>query len=121
MFQVKRNKEIYLLIFFQIIFQIFAYSYFHFTKNGYPLWNFMWSPIGRFDDFYNNLYEEIGSVTNSKGGFTLYPLSVVFYSIFSLIELETYLSLLIFLYPDEVDVFKSLNSRYSTSILFFFK
>lgn len=62
---------------------IFAYSFFPLFNSGYPLVKFMVAPIGRFDDFYNQLYYSSENLVFTKANFTLYPLSVLIYKFFS--------------------------------------
>jgi len=63
--------------------------------SGYPIYSYMTSPVGRFDDYYNNLY------TNSQlknfytvQHFVFWPIGVLFYKSFSF--LPTNLGLLLF-------------------------
>ena len=49
---------------------------------SYPIWNFLTSPVGRFDDFYNNLPNP-GLWFPSRAGFVLFPGSVILYKALS--------------------------------------
>jgi hypothetical protein len=62
---------------------IFAYSFFPLSNLGYPLVKFMVAPVGRLDDFYNQLYYSSENLVFTKANFTLYPLSVLIYKFFS--------------------------------------
>jgi len=87
---MKSNRRDYkngrVIIQFTILLQLlslFAYCFYFIFNHGYPLINFMIAPVGRLDDFYNSLYYPAESLIFTKANFTLYPLSVLVYKIFS--------------------------------------
>lgn len=70
---------------------------------GYPIYSYMTSPVGRFDDFYNNLYTNAdlkNFYTVQK--FVFWPVGILFYQVFSIfpvgfgLALFQILSILIF-------------------------
>jgi len=78
-----KKKILLFCIVFSLVGNLFSYGYFYFTKNGYPLLSFMTSPVGRFDDFYNNLFAP-NEFLKTKANFTMYPLSNLLYKFFSI-------------------------------------
>lgn len=97
-----------------VIFNVFGYTYYFITESGYPLLSFMTSKIGRLDDFYNNLFSP-GEYFQSKGNFTMYPVSILIYKIFSVSNIH--LSAIIFLTITSFILFWNLG-KLSSSFLF---
>lgn len=109
----KKNILIYAIIFSTLLNSI-GYSFFYFTKTGYPLVSFMSSPVGRFDDFYNNLFNP-NEFLRSKANFVMYPLSIFLYKMFSISNIH--LAALVFFFLMSSFLFWSLG-RLGSSILF---
>ena len=106
------------LVLFGIVFSILCNSLgyiFHYIHGGgYPLLSFMTSKVGRFDDFYNNLFMP-GEYFQTKANFTMYPGSIVIYKIFSVTNVN--LSAIIFLTLTSFILFWNLG-KLSSSFLF---
>jgi hypothetical protein len=101
-----------------IIAGIFAnfmgYMFYEITGEGYPLFRFMTSKVGRFDDFYNNLFMP-GEYFQTKANFTMYPGSIFIYKIFSITNVN--LAAIIFLTLTSFILFWNLG-KLSSSLLF---
>lgn len=108
------NRILIIAIATSVVFNIVGYGYYFITENGYPLLGFMTSKVGRLDDFYNNLFEP-GEYFQSKGNFTMYPLSIVIYKAFSITNVN--LSAIIFLIFTSFLLFWNL-AKLSSSFLF---
>ena len=109
-----KKKILLFCIVFSLINNLFSYGYYYFTQNGYPLLSFMTSPVGRFDDFYNNLFAP-GEFLKTKANFTMYPLSNLLYKFFS--NNDVHLSAFMFFITMSAFLLWSL-SRMNVGILF---
>jgi hypothetical protein len=81
--RIQNDRIIWQFIILSCILYGWGYTFYYFFDSGYPLINFMIAPVGRLDDFYNSLYYSDESLIFTKANFTLYPLSVLVYKIFS--------------------------------------
>jgi len=80
-----QQKRIYLLLIVVVVGNISDFLFRPLTGAGYPIFAFMTSPVGRFDDFYNNLYANNGLAYPTVQGFIFTPMSIWVYKLFSLI------------------------------------
>ncbi len=109
-----KKRVLLFCILFSTTTNIYSYGYYHLTKKGYPLLGFMSSPVGRFDDYYNNLFYP-GEFLKTKANFTMYPLSNLLYKFFSNFNVQ--LSALIFFIITSAFLFWSL-AKLSNGMLF---
>jgi hypothetical protein len=75
-------------------------SWYPILGKGYPLFKFLTSEVGRFDDFWNYRISSFEILFPTNANFTLYPLSVPIYQIFGALEyrisLLTFISFFLF-------------------------
>jgi hypothetical protein len=85
------------------------------SGNGFPIFSFMTSPVGRFDDYYNNLYVN-NQLKNfyTVQHFVFWPIGVLFYQLLSFLPIN--LGLLLFQIAS-VLVFAIVLQKYSRNRL----